>query len=126
MTIYSQGKSARPQSFHTSATTEDEGVVLYTCPSNCRAEVTMLLIVNKNGNTTVDVTWEDADNPFDSSDTSAAILGAKNMVQGEFVLFTGATLVLEAGDTLEITPSGQASPHIDGLCTVTETFIPVG
>jgi len=126
MTIYSQGKSARPQSFHTSATTEDEAATLYTCPANCRAEVTMLLIVNKNGTTTVDVTWEDADNPFNASDTSASILGSKNMTQGEYILFTGATLVLEAGDTLQITPTSQASPHIDGLCTVTETFIPVG
>ena len=126
MTIYSQGKSARPQSFHASATTEDEAATLYTCPANCRAEVTMLLIVNNNGNTTVNVTWEDVNNPSAPSDLSAAILGSKNMVQGDYVLLTGATLVLEPGDRIAITPSGQATPHIDGLCTVTETFIPVG
>jgi archaellum component FlaF (FlaF/FlaG flagellin family) len=126
MTIYSQGKSARPQSFHVSATTEDVAATLYTCPANCRAEVTMLLIVNNNGNTTVHVTWEDANNPSAPSDLSASILGSKNMVQGDYVLFSGSTLVLEPGDSIAITPSGQATPHIDGVCTVTETFIPVG
>lgn len=126
MTLVSQGKPARVNSFHVSALVENTSAVLYTCPSNCTAEITMLLIVNANGNTTVDVTWEDADNPFNPSDTSTFILGSKNMTAGEYVLFTGATLVLQAGDTLEITPSGNASPHIDGMCTVTETFLPVG
>lgn len=126
MTLQSQGKPARTQSFHVSATTENVASTLYTCPASCRAEVTMLLITNVNGNTTVSVNWVDANNPFDASDTSSAILGSKNMTLGEYVLFTGATLVLEAGDTITITPTGNATPHIDGLCTVTETFVPVG
>jgi len=126
MTVQSQGKPARTQSFHTSATTEDVAATLYTCPANCRAEVTMLLITNVNGNTTVNVNWVDADNPFDATDLSAAILGSKNMTIGEYILFTGATLVLEAGDSLTITPTSNATPHIDGLSTVTEIFIPVG
>lgn len=126
MTLLSQGKPARSQSFHVSALTENVASTLYTCPNNCRAEVSMLLIVNANGNTTVNVTWEDADNPFNPSDTSSFILGSKNMTAGEFVLFTGATLVLEAGDTIDVLPTGNASPHIDAMCTVTETFVPVG
>ena len=126
MSLSSKGKPARTQSFHVSALTESVSATLYTCPANCRAEVTMLMIVNANGNTTVNVTWEDANNPFNASDTSVYILGSKNMTAGEYVLFTGATLVLEAGDTIDILPTGNATPHIDALCTVTETFNPVG
>jgi hypothetical protein len=81
----------------------------------------MLFIVNANGNTSVGSTWYDA-----SSDTSFHLVGGKNMTSGEYLLLTGATLVLEPGDEIDITPTGNASPNIDAMCTVIETFIPVG
>lgn len=121
MALVSQGKPARTQSFNVSATVEDQVYALYTCPANCRAEVSMLMVVNANGNTTINVTWYDA-----SSTNSVFILGGKNMTSGEYVLFTGATLILEAGDKLNVQPTANTAPHMDCLCTITETFIPVG
>ena len=121
MALVSQGKSARKQSFNADCNVENQTFDLYTCPANCRAEVEMLMIVNAGGNTTVTVTWYDASKSY-----SSRIVGGKNMTAGEYLLFTGASLVLEAGDKIQIKPTGNASPHIDGLCTVVETFVPVG
>ena len=121
MTLVSPGKPARTISKGVSCEVEDQQETLYTCPANCRAEVTMLFVVNANGNTTVSATW------YDSSATEAYnILGGKNMTAGEYILLTGATLVLEPGDEIRVTPSANASPNIDAMCTVTETFVPVG
>lgn len=121
MALTSQGKPSRVQSFNVKADVSGETHNLYTCPANCRGEVSMLMIVNGDGNTTVSVTWYDS-----SAARSVLILGGKNMVSGEYVLFTGATLVLEAGDRLDVVASNNSSPYIDSLCTVTETFTPVG
>lgn len=121
MTLVSQGKPARTLSKGVSCEVEDTVYSLYTCPSNCRAEVTMLLLVNANGNTTVNAFWYD-----DSEADSFNILGSKNMTTGEYVLLTGATLVLEPDDEIRVQATGKASPNIDAMCTVTETFIPVG
>jgi hypothetical protein len=66
---------------------------IYTCPANCRAEVTMLMVVNAGGSTTTaTVIWYDASKTVD-----VHILGSKSLSAGDYVLFTGATLVLEAG-----------------------------
>lgn len=115
------GKPARRQSFGISCETENQAEVLYTCPANCRAEVEMLFVVNASGNTTVSGTWYDH-----SASTSFSLIGGKNMTSGEFILLTGATLVLEPGDEIDITPSGNSAPNIDAMCTVVETFMPVG
>lgn len=121
MSLISTGKPARRQSFGVSCEVENQTESLYTCPANCRAEVEMLFVVNANGSTTVSGTWYDS-----SSSTAFSLIGGKNMVSGEYILLTGATLVLEAGDSIRITPTGNASPNIDAMCTVVETFIPVG
>lgn len=121
MTLMSMGKPSRTQSFNALANVENQVKYLYTCPNNCRGEVSMLMIVNGDGNTTVSVTWYDA-----SDARNVLILGGKNMTSGEYVLFTGATLVLESGDRLQVTATGNTTPYIDSICTVTETFIPVG
>lgn len=121
MALVSQGKPARKQSFNVDCKVENQAYDLYTCPANCRAEVEMLMIVNAGGNTTVTAVWYDASKSY-----SSRIVGGKNMGVGEYLLFTGASLVLEAGDKLRITPTSNAAPHIDGLCTVVETFIPIG
>lgn len=121
MTLISQGKPARTKSEAVSCETENQLETLYTCPSNCRAEVSMLFVVNANGNTTVNVFW------YRSAQTeSFSILGGKNMTSGEYILLTGATLVLEPGDKIQVQPSANATPNIDAMCTVTETFVPVG
>lgn len=121
MTLVSPGKPARTRSEAVSCETENQLETLYTCPANCRAEVTMLFVVNANGNTTVNAFWY-----RNSLSDSFNILGGKNMTAGEYILLTGATLVLEPGDELRVMPTGNASPNIDAMCTVTETFIPVG
>lgn len=112
-------KIGRKQSFNVSCTVSGTQYTLYTCPANCRAEVSMMMIVNADGNTSVTVLWYDA-----SSGHSVHILGGKNMSTGDYVLLTGATLILEAGDKFYVTQTGGT--HIDALCTVEETFIPVG
>ena len=121
MTLLSQGKPARTKSEAVSCEIENNLYTLYTCPANCRAEVTMLFVVNANGNTTVNAFWYRA-----SQTDSFSILGGKNMTSGEYILLTGATLVLEPGDQLRVMPTGNTTPNIDAMCTVTETFIPVG
>ena len=121
MTLYSQGKPARTVSKGVICDTEDAVETLYTCPANCRAEVSMLFAVNANGNTTALAKWVRA-----SDSSEFRLIGGKNLGLGEFVLLTGATLVLEAGDTLKCIASGNAAPELDFMCTVTETFIPVG
>ena len=139
MSLQSQGKPARVKSYWVDADVQDQIFTMYTCPANCRAEVSMLHVVNAGGNTTVDAYWYIAPENIPLSQSShhdystwivsgyrSRILGGKNMTSGEYILLTGATLVLEPGDRLEIKPSANASPHIDARCTVIETFNPVG
>lgn len=139
MTLVSPGKAARTYSFWVDADTQDQVYDLYTCPNNCRSEVTMLHIVNADGNTTVFAYWYIHPDNIPESKSShpdystwivsgytSNIIGGKNMTSGEYILLTDATLVLEPGDKIQIKPTANATPHIDALCTVTETFIPVG
>lgn len=121
MTLYSQGKPARAVSKGVICDTEDAVETLYTCPANCRAEVSMLYCVNANGNTSAVAKWVRA-----SDSAEFRLIGGKNLGTGEFVLLTGATLVLEPGDTLKCIASGNSTPELDYMCTVTETFQPVG
>ena len=114
-------KPTRIVTYTASAQVEDEDKVLYTCPSNCRGMMTLLFFSNANGNTTVDV------NLYRQNGTEHIhIVGGKNMVGGEFVQFSNGIVVLEPGDYMTITASGNTTPHIDAMCTVEEVFIPVG
>jgi hypothetical protein len=81
----------------------------------------MLFCVNANGNTTASAKWVRA-----SDSASFNLIGGKNLTQGENILLTGATLVLEPGDQITCVASGNAAPELDYMCTVIETFIPVG
>lgn len=121
MTLFNQGKPARTVSKGVICDTEDQVETLYTCPDNCRAEVSMLFAVNANGNTTALAKWVRA-----SDSAEFRLIGGKNLGLGEFVLLTGATLVLEPGDKLDCIASGNVTPELDFMCTVIETFIPVG
>ena len=121
MSLFNQGKSARTISSGVICDTEDAVETLYTCPANCRSEVTMLFCVNANGTTTALAKWVRA-----SDSAEFRLIGGKNLSLGESVLLTGATLVLEPGDTIKCVASSNASPELDFMCTVIETFIPVG
>lgn len=121
MTLFNQGKPARTISRGVICDTNNQVETLYTCPANCRAEVTLLYVVNANGNTTADAKWVRA-----SDSAQFKLIGGKNLGLGESVLLTNATLVLEPGDTLQCIASGNSSPEMSYICTVTETFIPVG
>ena len=122
MTLFSTGKPARVISDHAVCIVGGQKYNIYTCPANCRAEVSMLMITNSTGSTiTVTVEWYDSNRAED-----VRILGSKSLGNGDYVLFTGATLVLEPGDRLDITAGTSGTIRVDGLCTVTETFIPVG
>ena len=121
MTLFAQGKPARTVSKGIICDTEDQVEVLYTCPANCRAEVSMLFCVNANGNTSALAKWYKAD-----TSEQFNLIGGKNLGTGEFVLLTGATLVLEPGDEIRCIATGNTAPVLDYMCTVTETFVPVG
>ena len=122
MSFFNQGKSARIVSRGVVCDTQDQAETLYTCPANCRAEITMLYCVNANGgNTSALAKWIRA-----SDSAEFRLIGGKNLAAGEFILLTGATLVLEPGDQLTCIATANATPELDYLCTVIETFIPVG
>lgn len=114
-------RSSRKITYDVAATVENAVNVLYTCPANCRAEMSLLFVVNSNGNTSVTVRWHRA-----KTDHTVNIVGGKNMVGGEYIQFDGAVIVCEPGDRMEVIATGNASPHIDALCTVEEIFIPIG
>ena len=119
MTQFSIGKPARRKSVwghNTGTTTED----VYTCPANCIAEVTYIIVNNSGTSTnTVSVKW------YDSSDSYASgFVEGKSLNAGAFLEFSNIDLVLESGDKIQLTPTSAG--HIDSIVTVTETFVPVG
>lgn len=133
MTLVSPGKPARVRSFWADVKVDSTVYDMYTCPSNCRAEVTMLHVVNANGNTSVFLYWYvTANNVPDAlkatypSGYTSNIVGGKNMSAGDYFTLTDATLVLQPGDKIQVKSVGASPPHVDALCTVTETFVPVG
>ena len=94
--------------------------VFYTCPPNCRAKIPLIYIVNANGVSSVTLEIFKAE-----SDTYFFILSGKNLALGENLQLSGSYIVLEAGDKLVITCTG-ATVDVDVLCTVEETFSPLG
>ena len=119
MAIVSQGKPSRVKSQQVSCIVSGTEYTLYTCPANCAAEVSMLLLVGVTGTPSVKAFWN-------TGGDQVHILGGKNIAAGEFVLFTGATLVLQPGETLSVKGTSGSAIHLDAICTVTETFIPIG
>lgn len=133
MTLVSQGKPARTRSYWADVKVDSTLYDMYVCPANCTAEVTMLHVVNANGNTSVFVYWDvaaanvpDALKATYPTGYTSNIVGGKNMSSGDFFTLTNATLVLQPGDKIQVKSVGATPPHVDTLCTVTETFIPVG
>ena len=119
MTQYSIGRPARRKSVwgHTTTTTTDD---IYTCPANCTAEITYILVNNSGGSSnSVDVKWYDDDESY----TSAFVSG-KNLSSGEFLQFDNIDLVLQPNDKIQLTASSAG--HIDSIITITETFTSIG
>ena len=119
MTQFSIGKPARRKSVwghNTGTTTED----VYTCPANCIAEVTYIIVNNSGGSTnSVSVKWYDASESY-----ASGFVEGKSLNAGDFLEFASIDLVMEAGDKIQVTP--VSAGHIDSVITVTETFIPNG
>lgn len=117
----SVSKNTRSRSVVKDFTVENVRGELYVCPNNCTTKMVLLFVANANGNTTVIIEWYRA-----SASDHYFITGGKNLTSGEYIQFSDSYIVLEPGDKIEITPSGNASPNIHAFCTVEEIFIPVG
>lgn len=101
-------------------TTEDVRTELYVCPSNCRARVTLLYLVNKTGNITAEVEVFKA-----ATSTYFYIFSGESLSASGRVQFSEKYFVLEPGDKIFVNITGTGI-DLDALCTVEETFIPVG
>jgi len=103
--------------------TDEQVETLYTCPANCRAHASMLHVVNAGGTVTIDVSISraSATQTTYGVDASAHILGGKNMSTGEYIQFTGAEMILEAGDYVTIVADGS-TPDVTAMLTVEEFF----
>lgn len=119
MALVSSGKAARSRSTQVSCLVSGTEYTLYTCPANCVSEVSMLLLSGVTGTPSVKAFWN-------TNGDKVHILGGKNIAVGEFVLFTGATLILQSGESLSVVGTSASAIHLDAACTVTETFIPIG
>jgi len=119
MSLASPGKPARRRSVwgHNNGTTTED---VYTCPANCRAEMTYLIVNNSGASTnTVSVKWYDASESY-----ASGFVEGKSLNAGDFLEFANIDLVMEAGDKIQVIP--VSAGHIDTVLTVTETFVPNG
>lgn len=119
MALVSSGKAARVRSATVSCIVSGTEYSLYTCPANCVAEVSMALLTGVTGTPSSKLFWN-------TNGHKVHILGGKNIAVGEFVLFTGATLILQPGESLSVMGTSGGAIHLDATCTVTETFTPIG
>lgn len=89
----------------------------YTCPPNCKAVVKFLRVTNSGGS--VDILLD----VYKLVGTSRfSILADRTFTSKESLAFEDFYLVLEAGDKLEVTPTGT-TPSVDIIATVEEQFI---
>lgn len=119
MAVSHQGKPARKRSVwgHNNGTTTED---VYTCPANCVAELSYLIVNNSGGSTnTISVKWYDASDSY-----ASGFVEGKSLNAGSFLEFANIELMMEPGDKIQVTPT--TAGHIDTVLTVTETFIPVG
>ena len=119
MTVVNPGKPSRRKSVwghNVGTSTED----VYTCPDNCVAEVTYIIVNNSGASTnSISVKWYDSANSY-----ASGFVEGKSLNAGDFLQFDGIDLVLQPGDKIQVTP--LSAGHIDSIITVTETFVPVG
>ena len=118
MSLTNQGKPARIKSVagnNTGTAAED----VYTCPANCRADISFIHILNVGSSNTVTLAWFQA-----TGSVTTKILSAKSMAQGDFQQFSDISIILTAGDKIQVTPG--SSGDVETIVTITETFNPVG
>mgnify|MGYP003646181910 CR=1 FL=1 len=91
---------------------------VYTCPPNFIARMVLLFVVNHGGNNkTVSVEWNDL-----SASQSYHIVGGYILTANGYLKLDGSYLVLNAGDTLIVTP--EAGATMDTTVTVEEYYFP--
>tara|TARA_X000001036_G_scaffold402805_1_gene408890 strand:+ start:422 stop:778 length:357 start_codon:yes stop_codon:yes gene_type:complete len=118
MSLLNQGKPARIKSVagnNTGTAAED----VYTCPANCRADISFIHVLNVGATNTITLDWLQA-----TGSVSTKILSAKSFATGAFEQFADLRVILTAGDKIRITPG--SSGDVETIVTVTETFNPVG
>lgn len=99
------------------STTENQEDTVYTCPSNCRAHMSLLYVSNHdNAATDFEIMWDRADG------TDAFIIAGKNLGVGEFLQWSDGFIVFEPGDALKVTPSNNSTPDLTTFATVEEFF----
>lgn len=92
--------------------------VIYTCPPNYTAQVTLLFITNAgSGNKTVSIKWHDMTTGVDYFIVGGYVISSFN-----FLKLSEGTLVLNAGDYLIATP--EAGSTMDATITIEEYFDP--
>jgi len=80
-------------------TTTGSDVELFTVPQGYVAEVDTLFISNSAGSTAaVSVYWQHAHD----ADHKIYIINGKNLGSKDYILFTGGSIVLKAGDSLQV------------------------
>jgi len=122
MVMVAPTKPHRAITYNVSCEVENQQYALYTCPANASASMSLLYIANADGVTDIAVTWYRT-----RYNQTFQIIQGKNFASGGTYQWDGnAYIVFEPGDIMYITASGNAHPNIDALCTVVETFIPVG
>lgn len=117
-----QAKSSRFITYNVSAETSGQTYTLYTCPANCSAKMLLLFAANADGTSTLSIQWH----RVRYGGASFTIVGGKNIGSGEFVQFSDSFIVFEPGDYMTVTVTASGSPNMDVLCTVEETFKPIG
>lgn len=114
---------SRAKTVNVTCDTDEQVETLYTCPANCRAHASMMHVVNAGGTVSIDANFVRASSTQTNLgvDPSAHILGGKNMSTGDYIQFTGAEMVLEAGDSVTIVADGS-TPDVTAMLTVEEFF----
>ena len=96
--------------------TSGEANVIYTCPANYIAKMTLLFVSNHGGNNKlVTIQWNDV-----SAGQSYYIIGGQVLSATGFIKLDGSYLVLNPGDTVIVTP--EATSSMDATITVEEHY----
>lgn len=115
--FYNSSQTGRARTVSLSSTVEDQIDILYTCPTNVRAYMSLFFIKNASGATcTVQADWNRANDP------NVFILTGVNMSAGQYIQFSNGFIVFEPGDQFRVRASNNASPRIDTFATVEEFF----
>jgi hypothetical protein len=90
--------------------------VVYTCPDNYIAKMTLLFVSNHGGNNKlVTIQWFDS-----SANQSYYIIGGVVLAATGYIKLDGSYLVLNPGDTVIVTP--EATSSMDATITVEEYY----